>query len=272
MAINVNEVYQTVLLILNKEQRGYITPYEFNQIAAQAQQEIFEGYFDDLNQQLRLPGHEDEYADRVEHIEESISLLRTYSSVSYRDVDENGNPIDNPFFYLPENVHRMGTLMYKDEQEIQRTNRGEYLRLNMSKLTRPTTNYPLFTQEENVTVQDITGVPPATTVTTLCKDCIKVYVYPSSVVKDVSLSYVRKPNKPIWAYTVGVGGAYIYSELGTGAGVNPSTGSVNFEIDDTDKPELILRILAYAGVVIRDPQVVQAAAQQVQATEVNQKS
>ena len=30
MAINVNTVYQTVLLILNKEQRGYITPDEFN--------------------------------------------------------------------------------------------------------------------------------------------------------------------------------------------------------------------------------------------------
>ena len=30
MAINVNTVYQTVLLILNKEQRGYMTPLEFN--------------------------------------------------------------------------------------------------------------------------------------------------------------------------------------------------------------------------------------------------
>ena len=32
MAINVNTVYQTVLLILNKEQRGYMTPLEFNKI------------------------------------------------------------------------------------------------------------------------------------------------------------------------------------------------------------------------------------------------
>ena len=32
MAISVNEVYKTVLLILNKEQRGYITPDEFNKI------------------------------------------------------------------------------------------------------------------------------------------------------------------------------------------------------------------------------------------------
>ena len=44
MAINVNTVYQTVLLILNKEQRGYMTPVEFNKIGGQVQLEIFEKY------------------------------------------------------------------------------------------------------------------------------------------------------------------------------------------------------------------------------------
>ena len=42
MAINVNQVYKTVLLILNKEQRGYITPDEFNKVATQVQLETFE--------------------------------------------------------------------------------------------------------------------------------------------------------------------------------------------------------------------------------------
>ena len=55
MAINVDTVYKTVLLILNKEQRGYMTPLEFNKIGAQVQLEIFEGYLNDLNQQLRSP-------------------------------------------------------------------------------------------------------------------------------------------------------------------------------------------------------------------------
>ena len=77
MAINVNEVYQTVLLILNKEQRGYITPNEFNKLATQVQQEIFEQYFEDLNQYLRQPGYQDEYADRVDNIEEKIALFKT---------------------------------------------------------------------------------------------------------------------------------------------------------------------------------------------------
>lgn len=55
MAINVNTVYQTVLSILNKEQRGYMTPDEFNKVGTQVQLEIFEKYFEDLNQQARVP-------------------------------------------------------------------------------------------------------------------------------------------------------------------------------------------------------------------------
>jgi len=49
MAVNINTVYTTVLYILNKEQRGYITPAEFNSLATQVQEEIFESYFPDGN-------------------------------------------------------------------------------------------------------------------------------------------------------------------------------------------------------------------------------
>ena len=40
MAVNINNVYQTVLVIINKDNRGYITPEEFNRLAALAQNEI----------------------------------------------------------------------------------------------------------------------------------------------------------------------------------------------------------------------------------------
>ena len=50
MAISIDTVYQKVLALANKEQRGYITPQEFNLIADQAQQDIFEQYFYDLDQ------------------------------------------------------------------------------------------------------------------------------------------------------------------------------------------------------------------------------
>ena len=52
----VDTVYQRVLALANKEQRGYITPQEFNLFANQAQMDIFDQYFYDLNQFKRLPG------------------------------------------------------------------------------------------------------------------------------------------------------------------------------------------------------------------------
>jgi len=96
MAINVNTVYQTVLLILNKEQRGYMTPTEFNTIATQVQLEIFEKYFDDLNQQLRVPQADTDYADRQENIDEKIAIFKTFGEANYTTLGSLS------YFTLPE--------------------------------------------------------------------------------------------------------------------------------------------------------------------------
>ena len=55
--ILIDTVYQRVLALANKEQRGYITPQEFNLFANQAQMEIFEQYFYDIKQFNRIPGN-----------------------------------------------------------------------------------------------------------------------------------------------------------------------------------------------------------------------
>ena len=80
MAISVDTVYKTVLLILNKEQRGYMTPDEFNKVGTQVQLEIFEKYFEDLNQLTRVPQNDMDYADRVAYLDQKISLFKIYGS------------------------------------------------------------------------------------------------------------------------------------------------------------------------------------------------
>ena len=80
--VNVNTVYQTVLALANKEQRGYITPQEFNLFANQAQMSIFEQYFYDLNQFTRVPGNDTSYSDMVNLLEEKIAAFEV-SNVSY---------------------------------------------------------------------------------------------------------------------------------------------------------------------------------------------
>ena len=66
MAVNIDTVYQKVLALANKEQRGYITPQEFNLLANQAQLLIFEQYFYDIEKAMMLPNANDtEYSDRA---------------------------------------------------------------------------------------------------------------------------------------------------------------------------------------------------------------
>ena len=73
--VSIDTVYQRVLALANKEQRGYITPQEFNLLANQAQVQIFEQYFYDLNQFHRNPGNDSAAGDSVDDIEDNIYTL-----------------------------------------------------------------------------------------------------------------------------------------------------------------------------------------------------
>ena len=61
--VNIDTVYQRVLALANKEQRGYITPLEFNLMANQAQLAVFEQYFYDLDQVKRKPSDSTTFSD-----------------------------------------------------------------------------------------------------------------------------------------------------------------------------------------------------------------
>jgi len=259
MAINVNTVYQTVLLILNKEQRGYITPAEFNNIGNQVQLEIFEKYFEDLNQQLRVPQTDTDYADRVENLDEKLAIFKTSGSAvpaSTADglntywvlpsVDIYGNDVsstsDTPFYIL-------GTVLYNNEIEVQRVDRSDYYLIDKSLLTKPTKTYPVYLYENQ-----------------------KLFVKPTTINTsgDIQVDFIRKPIAPVWGFTVGSLGQYIYNSQALTT--NNVTGSTNFELHESEQTDLILRILVYSGIVIRDPSIINAAAQTVGKNEQNSKS
>jgi len=83
MAVNVDLVYKTVLLILNQQQRGYITPDEFNKFATQVQRTMFEGYASDLNQQYRLPQNDTEYGNRVKNVDQMLEPFQSIGPASF---------------------------------------------------------------------------------------------------------------------------------------------------------------------------------------------
>ena len=323
MAINVNTVYQTVLYILNKEQRGYMTPDEFNKTATQVQLEIFESYFEDLNQQLRTPQADTEYANRQKNTDEAISIFKEvgntftvptgrvltvtvtnggsgYSNgtnVATTGGDGSGLTVNtttaggviqsvtianggsgysatntvivtgggtdailtintiNPdlYFAVPSNLHKLGTVIYNNTTEVQHVDRNRYLYLASSPYTEPTTNFPVYLYERPT--QGTGGTSTSNP---------HLYIYPSSITSanDIKVSYIRKPSDVVWGFSTGNLGQYLYS----------SSVSTQFELIESEQTNVILRILAYAGVIIRDPQIVQVASQAVRAEQVNSKS
>lgn len=180
MAVSVDTVYQRVLAILNKEQRGYLTPAEYNLFANQAQLDIFEQYFYDLNQFSRLPGNSTEYSDMVDILEEKISIFETSGSTTYA----------NNYWPEPTDLYRLGSVIYNGS-EVEHVNKNEYLYVTSSPLSKPTNDFPIYTR-------DASG--------------IKVYGT-SEITTGVTFQYVKKPVKVIWNYTE-VNGEALYDANG----------------------------------------------------------
>ena len=132
--VNVDTVYQRVLTIANKEQRGYITPLEFNLLANQAQLEIFENYFVELNQALAIPGNESEYSDIIKTLNEKTSVFKTHASLA-----EVGS-----FVVYPGDMYKLGTVWFvgsggiDDGIELQEINYNELQDVIGSPLISPT--------------------------------------------------------------------------------------------------------------------------------------
>ena len=231
MAVNVDIVYKTVLLILNQQQRGYMTPDEFNKTATQVQLTIFESYASDLNQQYRLPDNDTEYADRVKNIEQKLQFFQRTGATAYSAV--NGN-----FTLTPTDIYRLGSVYYNGEELTQYSQRNEITQLLLSPLTKPTTDFPVYLYEQDL-----------------------LYLYPTTIQTGVTISYLKKPADINWGYSVGALGQFLYN----------SAGSVDFELSVTEQTNVVTRILAYAGVIINDPTIIQVAAQEIAQEEQNSK-
>jgi len=215
--ISIDTVYQRELAILNKEQRGYLTPQEFNLFANQAQLEIFEQYFFDLNQYMRLKDNNTEYAQLYNLVDEKISKFKTYGNLTY----------SSGAFTFPSDLHKIGTVIYNGT-EVEKVDIKQLLDYQGSKLTQPSTTTPVY-------IQDVNG-------------SWSVTLYPSTITSGVTCTYVKKPIKVEWAYT-NVNNNALYN----------ANNSQDFELHESEEATLVLKILMYAGLTIKDPSVSQVA-------------
>jgi hypothetical protein len=239
MAITVDTVYQKVLTIANKEQRGYVTPQEFNLLANHAQLEIFEQYFYDLEQYLRRPGNDTRHADAVTILEEKISLFEVFKT-SLGGYNGATNCYD-----LPSALHKLSTVSYVQSSGIEGIfNECEYVTkknlklLLSSNLTLPSTTRPIYVRQGskiNVYI-DKTTSPYFTELVT------------NSLIE---IDYIKKPTDVKWGYTM-VNNEALYN----------ASSSTQFELHPSEEVSVVTKILELAGITVKDMALTQLANQE----------
>mgnify|MGYP003140920547 CR=1 FL=1 len=168
--VNVDTVYQRVLAFANKEQRGYITPQEFNLFANQAQMEILNQYFYDLNQFGRQHGNDTEYSDMLSVLQEKLSEL---------EVRIVGQTVAGGIFNHRAigGLYKLGSVIHNGN-EVEEVNNNEWHYMESSPLTRPTISRPVYVNRTD-----------------------GLNIYPSSIA-TIDISYIRRPNNINWGYIV----------------------------------------------------------------------
>jgi hypothetical protein len=226
--VSVDVVYQKVLAIANKEQRGYITPQEFNLFADHAQKDIFRQYFYELEQFERKAN-----SDIVELLEQKISAFEKYDQVA--GLSANWGDVS-----LPPDIYRLGmvrvdygiTGSFKTAEHVKLSE----LNAGLGPLTDWNYSRPVYTM-----ISSSSGGSK-----------LRVYPYPVPP-ERVLLSYVAEPSKPNWTYVV-VGESAMFDDL--------VPGFQDFELHPSEETLLVIKILQLAGINIKDPALVQIASQE----------
>jgi len=154
MAVSIDTVYQRVLSVANKEQRGYVTPQEFNLFANQAQMDIFEQYFYDLNQFSRLKGNNLEYADMVTILEEKIAIFKKRNQ-PVTIISQYGDGT------LPSDLYRLGTVLRfalpnvvgSTAAEMDEVSEQDYMYYSSSPLASPSKYRPVYIRNSATTIK-----------------------------------------------------------------------------------------------------------------------
>ncbi len=169
MAVNINNVYQTVLTIINKDNRGYLTPDEFNRLANLAQLEIFEAYFLKDVTIAQSGVASDDGSDPMMVIADKINEFHATATVT---------SITN-LFSFPGDYYRLEVVDIGGVVADQVSHK-DVRYINLSPLTAPTETQPVFTRMEG-----------------------GVELYPNTI-RSIVIDYLKQPVAPEWIGVIDV--------------------------------------------------------------------
>lgn len=239
--MNINYVYGICNSILQKDDRGLITPIQFNQFAQFAQEEVFNDIYSLYTLAQRKRTARLEYKDlKYSGIREIQDDLRP----CYRTVPLTQDTANT--FSFPSDYKYLDGITYSSiETDIFHTGDTSSYVLNSNRAA-PTTAYPAALIGYDV-----------------------ITMYPTSITSGVTMSYYKIPQginasgtpvaqSPTWAYTT-VAGQSVYN----------ATNSIQFELPESTYNKIIVRILQQAGMSLREQDVV-AFAQSEEMEDLNQ--
>ena len=230
MAVSIDTVYQKVLALANKEQRGYITPQEYNLLASQAQSLIFEQYFNSIDKALDIHGNSTEYSDRISELHEKIAPFEKYN------VDMSA--VSGSLMTLPTSttVHKLGTVFYNDSTKsikVERVDAREAEMMQQTALYASTQSRPVYVRRSATQLQFYPGSAS-----------------PAYSTSTVNCNYVAKPARPNWTYVI-VNNQALFNATASDA--------QDFELHASEESQLVYKILELAGIVLNKPGLVQIA-------------
>tara|TARA_R110000744_G_scaffold142748_1_gene254473 strand:+ start:29 stop:739 length:711 start_codon:yes stop_codon:yes gene_type:complete len=222
--VNIDTVYQRVLAFANKEQRGYITPQEFNLFANQAQIEIYEQYHYDVN---NFEMRDATYTLNSDTTDLTRQKLDVFIEIANPGI-VGGYSVAVDAVILPSEVYRLSRVeVLGVKAEYMDTNR--FMDVTTSgPLVRASASRPVYTEHKNRIRVD-NG---------------------SSVISNIGIHYYRLPATVSWGYFV-MSGKALYD--------SSDAKTTHFELHSAEESELVYRILAFAGVSMQKPNLSQAA-------------
>ena len=176
MAVNVNKVYKAVLSILNKEQRGYLNPDEFNKITTEVQLSLLDNTFLEYNKFITLKKSNrisTGYGDMPAKTQEKIDVFYK----EHQFIIDTDYVVSTGIATLPTDIYKTVDISISDT-DVERIDKNRLSYINSSPLTVPTTDFPIhYTTSTTAVISPASATAP-------------------------KIRYIKIPTDPRWGYIV----------------------------------------------------------------------
>ena len=242
---SVQRVYNALKDLVNKDQRGFITPAIFNRFASVAQMNVFNGLFDQQRTAVRMRRQQiDSPRDQNKFVQvlEDLSMLTKKSTLTLAS-----GVVDKPSdLGRVISMFTVGNLILgvSNKAQVQIVYNSDDIDLvNLSDISKPTDQNPVALVANKIEVFPNVN-------TSISSVILRYYKLPQGLVPTTQ---ARSVSQPTFGYSTAITGVEIY---------DPAL-SIDFELPGLLFPDLVMEIGSLAGVNLRDSQVVQYTESQV---------